>query len=162
MIQAQYKLTYEEWAEAQDKWCKPEAKSLPGIKLLQWVYIALCFTTGMALALPPHWPGIAIMLLLVLQSRIVSWRQKRLRRDLYDRNNDRDKETDLQIDESGYHSIKLGFNECRMTWQCFTGWVEGPLTFILGRGWQYCSVPKRALTEAQVIELRNLIRSKLG
>jgi hypothetical protein len=162
MIEATYRLTYEEWAEAQEMWCKPQAVKLPYGQVLKFVYYALCCLAGIAVVDKPHWVGVGIFTCLVLQSWIVTKRKEPVRRSLYERSRMNEQESNVTIDDMGYASIRPGFAECKMSWKTFSGWNEGKLTFILGRELQYCSVPKRALTESQIGELRTLLNSRLG
>jgi hypothetical protein len=162
MVEATYRLTYEEWAEAQDIWCKPQAAKLPYGQALRVVYYALCGLAGIAMVTKPYWIGIGISLCLVLQSLIVSKRKEPVRRSLFARSRMNDQESTVTVDDKGYASIRPGFAECRMSWETFSGWHEGKLTFILGRQLQFCSVPKRALTDAQTVELRTLLTAHLG
>lgn len=162
MIHAQYRLTFNEWCEAQNLWCKREASRMPCTKLLAWIYYALFVCSGIAMGLAPHWPGAAVFALLTTHNAVVHWRKKRLGNFLYNEATDRDKEVLLQINDDGYESVRPGFNECKMSWNCFTGWKEGNHTFILGRGMQYCSVPKRSLSPEQIAELRLLLSTKIG
>jgi len=162
MVEATYRLTYEEWAEAQDLWCKPKAAKLPYSPALKWIYYALCVFAGIAIVTKPYWIGIGILACLILQSWLVTKRKEPVRRSLYARSRMNEQESNVTVDETGYASIRPGFAECRMSWKTFSGWNEGNLTFILGRELQFCSVPKRALTEAQIVELRTLLKDHLG
>ena len=157
MIEATYKLTYEEWAEAQDIWCKPQTVKLPYGQALKFIYYALCILAGIAIFTKPYLIGAGIFTCLLLQSWIVTKRKEPVRRSLYERSRMNEQESNVTVDEMGYVSIRPGFAECRMSWKTFSGWNEGKLTFILGRELQYCSVPKRALTEPQISELRTLL-----
>jgi hypothetical protein len=161
MIEATSKLTYEEWAEAQDVWCKPRSAKLPYGQALKFIYYALCGLVGIALVTKPCWIGAGIFVCLLLQSWIVTKRKEPVRRSLYERSRMNEHESNVTVDEMGYASIRPGFAECRMSWKTFSGWNEGKLTFILGRELQYCSVPKRALTESQISELRILLKNHI-
>jgi len=124
-------------------------------------YYLMAAVTGLSLHYLPIGFEIAICAALALVIGVPYWRRLEIRKYLYAQATDRNEAVDLRIDETGYYSSRPGFNECRMTWRCFTGWKEGKSVFVLGRGIQMCIVPKKPFSSDQQVELRSLLTANV-
>jgi hypothetical protein len=67
----------------------------------------------------------------------------------------------LNISEEGLYS-RTSASESRMAWEVFVGWAEAERVFVLlPNAVSFFPVPKRAMTDDQQRELRDLLRAKL-
>lgn len=162
MIEASYAVTATEFGEAQKMWSAQNQRKLPGGQLMSAAYILLAAGIGFTIHLLPTPLAVYLCAALAAVIGIPYWRRIAIRRYVYAQATDRNEPVQLRIDEEGYSTVRPEFNECHMRWRCFTGWKEGKNVVVLGRGIQMCIVPKNALTEADVIELRSLLTDHIG
>ena len=161
MIETSYTVTAAEFGEAQKIWSSQNQRKLPGAKLMSVAYILLSAGIGMSIHFLPVPLAVYLCLTFAAVLGLPFWRRVAIRRYVYAQATDRDKPVQLRIDEEGYSTIRPHFNECHMKWRCFTGWKEGNNILVLGRGIQMCIVPKKALDESQLQELRHLLNTHL-
>lgn len=67
----------------------------------------------------------------------------------------------VAISEEGIYS-RTSASESRLAWEVFVGWAEAERVFVLlPNAVSFFPVPKRAMTDDQQRELRDLLRAKL-
>jgi hypothetical protein len=161
MIEASYAITAAEFGEAQKMWSSQNQRKLPGGQLMGTAYVLLSVGIGMSIHFLPAPLAAYLCVTFAAVLGIPYWRRIAIRRYVYAQATDRDEPVQLRIDDQGYSTVRPGFNECHMRWRCFTGWKEGKNVVVLGRGIQICIVPKNALDESQIQELRHLLHTHL-
>jgi hypothetical protein len=162
MIQTVYAISRSEFVEAQKIWYSLEFKKLPGHWLLQVVSFIFGGFIYWSFRYLPAWLVLALVLSLLAQVLVTSWRKKAIRRYQYSMNAERFQEVEVRIDESGYRDQKAGECEGWIAWKSFTGWRESSEIFVLGRNLSFVTVPKRALAPSEQEELRAMLRARFG
>jgi len=162
VIETTYFISQAEFIAAHKMWATLEYKRLPGRTLQS----AACVIFGCALVVSflymPIGIAVALYMSLVAIILIGHWRRGEIRKYQYSQNAKQMEGLHVRIDDSGYWDEKTGIAGGWIAWTSFTGWLESPSVFVIGRNLTFTTVPKSALSTEQQQELRSLLQSHIG
>ena len=157
MIDVRYSVTQEEFQQAQKLWCPAQIKKVPGRYLVLGLGITLGVLVGWSLHYLPLWLSSSIYGLMLATYFAQRWRRRKALVFQYDRMRKDLEDISVRFDDVGYHYAREARHEGSWMWPAFTGWREGPLVVVIGRGLSFVTVPKRALNAQEMETLRTLL-----
>jgi hypothetical protein len=167
MIDLHFSLTEPEYLQAQQLFTREQHRKLrwwlwamSGIFLISATCVLLTTPKPITFAeLPSSLPAlfvIPIVLLCILPLQKHAFK-KRFQKEKANLTN-----AHLILDARGYHCNVPGVGSGTAEWSGISSWLEGELVFVLRSGYLVRIVPKAALTEAQLNEVRTLLTEKIG
>jgi len=108
----------------------------------------------------PNWPavvGLAFAAAFLAIAAVWSWSYRDKRRA--QRMNAAGER--MTLDANGISTVDAAGAKTFTPWAQFRDWREGKHVFTAGNGKKFCTIPKRAMSEAQVAEVRGILQTQI-